>query len=131
MKIGRQADRKWILSVAGAASSRDRGKMPLLRNISYGTIRLQNPLQLITRRVYGFSGLPLLSFYRELNLLSALLAKVFSLRTVTTDSENQHVLVDGRVVSMTRSQARRYRELKCIDSGFSIPASSPTGKDRA
>ena len=61
--------------------------------------------------------------------MSALLAKVFSLRALTADREGHHVLFGERVFLMTSSQARRYRELKRIESGFSLLTDAVSGED--
>ena len=62
--------------------------------------------------------------------MSLLLRKAALLRTYPKDDASQHVLVDGRPVLMTRSQAQRYRELRCGDSGFSLLHKEPMSNDR-
>ena len=62
--------------------------------------------------------------------MSALLRKTSLLWTYTKNDDSQHVLVDGRLVLMTRSQAQRYRELRCGDSGFSLLHKEPMSNDR-
>lgn len=62
--------------------------------------------------------------------MSALLRKASLLWTYTKDSESQHVLVDGRLVSMTRSQAQRYRQLRCGDATVSLLVNEPMRNDR-
>ncbi len=62
--------------------------------------------------------------------MSSLSRKASVLWTYPKDGESQHVLVDGKLVLMTRSQAQRYRELRCGDSGFSLVVNEPVGNDR-
>lgn len=62
--------------------------------------------------------------------MSALLKKASLLWTYPKDGESQRVLVDGQLVLMTRSQAQRYRELRCGDSGFSLLVDEPMSNDR-
>ena len=62
--------------------------------------------------------------------MSALLRRASLLWTDTKDSESQHVLVDGRRVLMTRSQAQRYRELRGGDSEISLLANELMSDDR-
>ena len=50
--------------------------------------------------------------------------------TCPKDGEGQRVLVDGRPVVMTRSQAQRYRELRYGESGFSVLVDEPSSNDR-
>ena len=61
--------------------------------------------------------------------MSALLRKTSLLWTYIKGGDSQHVLVDGRLVLMTRSQAQRYRELRCGDSGFSLLVNKPMSND--
>lgn len=62
--------------------------------------------------------------------MSSLLRKASLLCTYPKNGESQHVLVDGRPVVMTRSQAQRYRELRYGDSGFSVLVNEPRSNDR-
>lgn len=61
--------------------------------------------------------------------MSELLRKTCLLWTYTKDGESQQVVVDGELVLMTRSQAQRYRELRCGDSGFSLLDNKPMSSD--
>ena len=62
--------------------------------------------------------------------MSSLFRKASLLWTFPKDGEGQRVLVDGRSVFMTRSQAQRYRELKCGDSGLSVLVNEPGSNNR-
>ena len=75
-------------------------------------------------------GRPFLSFWTESNLVSALLRKSFLLWTFAKDGERQHVLVDGRLVLMTKTQARRYRELSYGKPSLSLLVNRSMNNDR-
>ena len=62
--------------------------------------------------------------------MSELLKKTSLLWTYTKNGENLHVLVDGRLVLMTRSQAQRYRELRCGEPGSSPLVTKPISNDK-
>lgn len=48
----------------------------------------------------------------DLELMPDSLKRIFALGAAARSSKNKPVLIDGRIVLMTKSQARRYRELR-------------------
>ena len=76
------------------------------------------------------AGRTVFEFWTETNLMSALFRKASLLWAYARDGENMHVLVDGRLVSMTRSQARRYRELRSEKSSLCWLVNKTMSNDR-
>ena len=49
----------------------------------------------------------------ELKLMKRLIDKLFPIEKQSKSSRFKRVLVEGKYIVMTTSQARRYRELRC------------------